>query len=914
MLIVGFPHSLVRGVFSERSPIMPRTRFPMLSVLALGAILMTSADRAAWAQASRRNRAPADQPAAVPAAPAPAAPAAPAPPLEPLRTAGQRPIDIRDIRLDLRVDMDKKTVDAEATLRFRALRSSKTIRLDAGDFKITKVTLAAAGAEPTTPRFSHDSGKLAVELDSAWPVGQEGTLRVEYTIHEPKEGLRFTTVSPANPDQPLAMWSQGEPTSNHHWFPCLDIPNQRQSTEIVATVPEGFEAVSNGKLVDRKENHDGKTVTFHWRQEQPHPAYLVTLAVSQFEVVREEWEGIPVLYYVPKGRRDDVARTFGRTREMLTFFSQRFGIRYPWDKYAQVCVSEFGGGMENTSATTLGIGALKDERSLLDNDSDGLISHELAHQWWGDMVTCRDWAHLWLNEGFASYAEALWDEHRHGADECAYNMYRKSATAMEGGKSRPIVDRRYPSAGTMFDGRAYPKGAWVLHMLRKRLGDDAFFRGMARYGSERRMQSAETADFRRALEAESGQDLERFFYDWTERAGNPIVEIATDYLPESQQARVVIKQTQTGEPFQFPLTLALTCAGAAAPTVVHQDVTDKETTVQVPVPGRLTRIDVDPEQSLLAEIKETKGRELWRAQLLEAPDVPARIRAARHFGESKTDDDRKLLGESLAAEKFWGVQTEIAAALGKSGGAPSREALVQGLRDSKARVRRSCVDGLGSLSPDPAIAQAIRDMLQKGDPSYAVEGAALAAYAKQGQKDAVAVLLPWLDKPSNQDNLRGAALTALGDTQDPAALAPLLSWAQPGKPTGARSGALRGLVQVMQKAKATPDQRAQIQKVISSALEGKEQGARFAIFMRLPELGAQASPFLPTLDKISRDDPNERLRELAKRTATQIREKTSGSTASAEESRLREEVQQLRRQQELLRQRLEKLEKVAGKG
>jgi len=392
-----------------------------------------------------------------------------------------------------------------------------------------------------------------------------------------------------------------------------------------------------------------------------------------------------VLYYVAPGRKPEVQPTFARTRDMLSYFSKQFGVRYPWDKYAQVMCYQFGGGMENTSATTMGDRILLDERSLLDRNSDSIISHELAHQWWGDMVTCRDWSHLWLNEGFASYAEALWDEHHKGKDEYDYNMYQKAhgsrggqGGAIQGGKTRPVMDRHYPSPGAMFDGRSYPKGAWVLHMLRHELGDDAFWKGIKAYAMEHQFQSAESGDFRRSMEKATGRDLERFFYDWVERPGNPDLEVTTEYLPDDRQARIVVKQTQAGEAYHFPLKVVLHTAGSATPTILEQQMTEKEVTLRIPLADSLTRVEVDPDQAVLSEIKEAKPANLWRSQLLEGPSVPARIRAAQHFGQSKTDEDRELLAKAFNAEKFWSVQVELANALGAAGGNLSRDALIQG--------------------------------------------------------------------------------------------------------------------------------------------------------------------------------------------------------------------------------------------
>jgi aminopeptidase N len=828
--------------------------------------------------------------------------------VEPLRTAVDRPIDIRDIRLELRVDLAKKTAEGTAILQVRGLRPLKHIELDAVDFRVNKVTVANGG-ESLPAQYKHDGKKLTVLLDARWEAGREATLRVEYRVENPKDGLHFFGPTAAESDAPLIVWSQGEPVSNRSWFPCIDEPDQRQTTQIVVTVPEGFEAISNGKLLSRKENTD-KTVTFDWRQDKAHPSYLVTLVVGQFDVVREEWDKVPVLYYVPRGKKDLVAHTFARTRDMLEFFSKRFGIHYPWDKYAQVVAYRFGGGMENTSATTMG-DILQDERSVLDRTADGIIAHEMAHQWWGDLVTCRDWAHLWLNEGFASYAEALWDEHKDGADAYAYNMNQKSGSAIAGGKSRPVVDRHYSSPWTMFDGRSYPKGAWILHMLRRRLGEDAFWKGIQQYGDTHRLQSAETADFRRTLERVSGRNLERFFYDWTERPGNPVLEVATEYTPAAQQARIVVKQTQPGEPFHFPLAVLLHCAGSAKPIVVQQDVTDKEYTFLIPLPGAPTLVEVDPEQAVLAEIKETKRRDLWVEQLLHASSVPARLRAVQHFRASKSAEDRELLAAALDKEKFWGVQTAIASALATMSGNEARDALLRGARHSNPRVRSACLTGLGSLTPDATIAEAALDVLRKNDPSYAVCGAAMSTFVKHKGKDAVAVLTPWLSRPSHNDTLRASALSAMVQTNDLSMLESLLTYAKPGHPRNTRGAALRGLIQLVQKAKPNEEQRKQILAALSAGLEGDNTMVQFTILNSLSQLGPLATELLPAVDKLSRDASNERFRDMARQTAERIRGQTK--PASDEVKKLREEVEKLKREQTELRERLQKLEQGKSK-
>jgi aminopeptidase N len=832
---------------------------------------------------------------------------------EPLRTASDRPISIDNIRLNLRVDLAKKTVESKATLSFHCVRSTQTVSLDAVDFDVKSVSVKRGEKTAATSRHTSDGKKLIVDLGSRMHAGDTGTLEVSYRIRDPKDGLHFFGPSKTSPDAPLLVWSQGETTTNRYWFPSIDEPERRQTTEVIVTVPEGFEAVSNGKLVQRQENPADKTVTFDWRQDIPHPSYLVTLVVGEFDVVRHEWDGIPVLYYVPKGRRAEAEPTYGRTPEMLSYFSERFGVHYPWAKYAQVTCFQFGGGMENTSATTMGDGILRDQRSLLDRNSESIVSHELAHQWWGDMVTCRDWSHTWLNEGFATYAEALWDEHARGRDEYAYNMDRMAVRAIRAGRQRPVMDLYYTSPDAMFDDRSYPKGAWIVHMLRNRLGDDAFWKGIKHYATDNKFHSVESYDLRRSMERATGRDLERFFYDWVARPGNPDLDVTTEYLPDSRQARLTVKQTQAGEPFEFPLKIVLTCAGVKEPVVLDEMMTGKELHFRLPLPGPLERIDVDPDQAILTELKEAKAMALWRAQLLDSPSVPARLRAVQHFARSNLAEDHELLAQAFEKEQFWGVKLELAAALGSAKGKPARQALLNGLKAADARVRKACVDGLGRLNPDAEIATTLKEMLGKGDPSYAVEGALLAAYARQGQKDAVAVITPWLSKASYQDTLAGAALAALGATGDPAVLDTLLNWTKPENPRDRRSAALRSLSQIARSKRLTDAQRKQIVKTLVAALESEDRGSRFVALQTLPTFGSLASAALPILDKMAQEESRSGTIRMIKSAADRIRGQsgTNTSTEVSELSRLRDEVKRLERSQEELRKRLEKFE--AGK-
>ncbi|MCH7990263.1 MAG: HEAT repeat domain-containing protein, partial [Planctomycetes bacterium] len=696
------------------------------------------------------------------------------------------------------------------------IESVKRVAIEKPSQKPTDHEAASNGStqksHPKKLSWENTGEKLLVNFSEGIAPGKTVRIVITYRVREPKSGLYFFKPTKAEPKVPWMVWSQGEPQANRFWFPSLDHPNERQTTEIIATVDEGFEVLSNGKLVSRTKVENGKRERFHWLQSKPHVSYLVTLVAGQFTVGRDEWRGKPVTYYVTPDRAADMQRTFGRTLEMLDFFSERFGIEYPWDKYAQVVVEQFvAGGMENTSATTLYQGTMHDKRAMLDSTPDRLIAHELGHQWWGDLVTCKDWSHLWLNEGFATYCEVLWAEHKLGRDERDYLLYTKSRSARSGSaKTRPIVDRRYSSPRTMFDNRAYPKGGWVLHMLRHRLGDDDFFRALKRYGTVYAYRTAETSDLRQVFEQLTGRSLERFFYDWTERPGHPELSIATSYEPKDKLVKISIKQTQKGEPFHFPLKLELVGSSRGDDVTLEKLVMEKETTFYVPVKGRPEMIRIDPEQSVLANIKEVKSRDWWKAQLLSAPTVAERIRAVEHFGNSKNNADRELLRGVLNSDRFYGVQLEAATALGKSGGEISRDALLAGLDHQHPKVRRACAAALGKFVEDEKVIRTLSGRVKKGDESYFVEAALLDSLVKVQRKPAAEPLAAALKKDSHREVIRQAALRGLGKSPDPDALGTLLEWTKRGHPRSCRTTAMSSLATYLSRNDVSSEKRTEV--------------------------------------------------------------------------------------------------------
>ncbi|MFI5403297.1 MAG: M1 family aminopeptidase, partial [Planctomycetota bacterium] len=807
------------------------------------------------------------------------------------RFPADRPLDLVHLRLEARVDLQKKELAGKATLDFVALRPVRAIRLDAMGLSVKSTTLASGPCEA-----SYDGKSLEIVPAKPLALGEAAKVTVEYVCTDPEQGLYFRGPTPAEPAVPWQVWSQGETHENRYWIPMPDQPNERMTSELVVTAKEGLEVLSNGRLESRKANGDG-TETWHYVQEQDHVPYLITLVVGDFEVIREEWRGKPVEFWVPPGRGADALRSFGKTRAMLQFFSEAFGP-YPWDKYAQVVVEQFThGGMENTGATTLTERTLHDERAHLDYSSDWLVAHEMAHQWFGDLLTCTDWAHVWLNEGFASYAEALWAEHDLGRAEYEYELWDQRRHAIDGGRKLPIVHRTYSGEWEQFDDRAYPKGSWVVHMLRCRLGEQLFWDALRRYVAERAHTCVETADLRRSFENTTGRSLGRFFYDWTERPGHPVVWVGHGWDAEKGIAEIHVRQTQETEAFHFPLRVEFRCGGK--PFSIDCDVTTKEARFFAPLPARPEMIRVDPGFSVLMEITEDKGRELWVKQLESDPCIAGRILAAEALGRTRRDEDRIALGAWLQKEPFWGVQKEIAKQLGESGGERSRDALLAAIAIPNPKARRAIVEALGKFKDDALVLAALEKIAIGGDPSCYVESEAIKAYAAMRPKDGVLKLTPLLARDSHNNVIREAVLGGLGGLLDPAATDVLIEWTATGKPRDCRGAALDGLANLATACAWDGAQAAQVVAAVQRCLARTENGrlkARAADTLRA--LGQQASPALGSLEALADHDPAENVRKQAREAIERIR---SGAQPQVELSRLREEIQKVRDENKALK-------------
>lgn len=844
--------------------------------------------------------------------------------------APDRPLDIRHVDIAVTLDFDRKQVRGVVTHTFATLFDEvRVATLDAAELHIEQVTLAD-GATPL--EWWSEGEKLRIQLDRAYTYGEQFGVRVTYWA-QPRTGLVFVAPDAGNPDLPVQAWTQGETEYHHFWFPCHDFPNDRASTTLAATVPAAFFALSNGKLDGATDNGDG-TKTYRWRQDIPFPAYLITLVAGEFVEIKGQWRDIPVNYYVRAGREDDGRRMLGRTPAMMEFFSQRFGLDYPFVKYAQIVPELFLGAMENVSATTHSYRLLPDKRASLDYKPDSVVAHELVHQWFGDLLAVRDWSHTWLKESFATYFESVWMGEEEGEDQLRIDMRDNLNLYLAADKRgrRPIVYNVYRKNGNeLFDRHNYEKGSRVLHMLRHVVGEAAFWRGMQLYARRNQGREVITADFERAHEEASGRSLAQFFEQWVYKAGHPEFKVSYSWDDERKLAKLTVAQTQEiteqTPVFVTPLDLAFFVPerdgeqpGASdafmEPQVIRVQVEQAEQTFYIPLARRPFGVRFDYGGWLLKTLEFEPPAELLRFQLRRDPDINGRIEAAEALGKLGDPESLAALEQALLSELFWGVRQAIAAAIAGRKSERALETLLQALKSvDEPKARRGIVAGLGEFrAPEQAdlagrAATALTELLAQGEPSYFVTAAAALALGKTRAPGAFETLLKYVETPSWNETIRGGVFGGLGELGDPRAVETLATWASDRtKPMDARAAAVAGLRILAGTRRIDPGEaRTRAVEAVAMALSDPWEMAAMAACGAAAAWGDQRA--LPALRQVVANSPDQRPVRLAREAIAAIER---GDSAHEETRQLRADLDALREDNRKLRERLDALEAKTG--
>ena len=684
-------------------------------------------------------------------------------------------------------------------------------------------------------------------------------------------------------------------------------------------MPKPLTAVANGKLLRTREAAGKRT--FHFQQDVPHVAYLLSVAAADFAVIEDRpFDGVTVEYYVEKGREADARRALGRTPAMLRFFSERIGQPYPYAKYAQVVVSDFiFGGMENVSATTLTDSILFDRRARPDFEewADSLVAHELAHQWFGDLLTCRDWAHGWLNEGFATYFDALFFERNRGVDAFRYEMRQNAEIYLRDDASRyrrPIVQNVYNEPIDLFDRQFYEKGSWVLHMLRATLGDELFWKAIRHYVAKHKHTNVTSPDFQRAIEEATGRNVDGFFDQWVYGAGHPTLTVSHEWDGGAKQAKVSIKQTQpaeqgTAEVFRAPVDIDF--VWDKGHQTFRVELSEREQSFFFALPQQPKMVRFDPGGWLLKTVEFKRSQEQLIYALERDDDVLGRIDAAKDLAKLGTREAIVALRKAVLRDAFWGVQAEAAKALGTLGTEQALDALLACLKVEPSRARRAVVDALGAFRDEaPAnrgvrAARALERIARDGDPSYYVEGSAVGALGRTRSDRALPALEAALRKESHNNVIRVQALAGLAELRDEAGIPTAIEWSRYGKPSQARVAAVTTLGRLGRYAEKKDPSLDRLTEL----LDDPDLRVRLAAVGAIETLGDSRAA--GALERLAARELDGRVIRRCREVTARLRE---GRDKGEEVKNLREELDKLREEHKTLRDRFEKLDaKVGGK-
>ncbi len=831
-----------------------------------------------------------------------------------------RPGQVEHIYLDLSLDIPNQSYQGSCRIRLLPISNGvDRLILDAVNLNIKSVEV-----NEVSSKFDCDGEQLLIQLSQPTQVGVKLLIAIAYSVEKPQRGIYFIQPDKHYPDKPIQVWTQGEDEDSRFWFPCFDYPGQLSSSEIKVRVPKKFVAISNGELINTTEDGDDKI--YHWLQQQVHPTYLMTLAVGNFAAIRDEWQGKPVTYYVEKGREEDAKRSMGKTPRMMEFLSEKYGYTYAFPNYDQVCVDDFiFGGMENTSTTLLTDRCLLDERAALDNrNTESLVVHELAHQWFGDLVVIKHWSHAWVKEGMASYSEVMWTEHEYGDQEAAYYRLLEARSYLAEDASRyrrPMVTHVYREAIELYDRHIYEKGSCVYHMIRAELGEELFWQAIGTFVRDNAHQTVETIDLLRAIEKATGRNLTFLFDQYVYRGGHPDFKVAYSWDQDAKLAKVTVTQNQvTTESngnnlfnLKIPIGFGYTTQSATETTLstFTVRVNEREQSFYFPLREKPNFISFDVGNNYLKTVSLEYAVPELKAQMEFDPNPISRIYAAEALAKKGGLEAVNALSAALQNDSFWGVRAEVAKQLANVKLNQAFERLVVGLKDTSSFVRRSVVEALGTIKTNESF-KALKPLLEHGDPSYYVEAMAarsIGAIAsanlddKPKEEKALKLLKSVLtEKAGWNEVVRSGAIAGLAELKtSEAALNLILEYTKIGIPQPLRLSAIRALGKISVGQSAT-----NLETILNRLACLAKESFFLTQVAVVVALGQMETPkAISILRSLADQTADGRVRRYAEEEITKV-----GLHVGTEGTlrQLREELDQVKQQNQELRSRLENLE------
>lgn len=830
--------------------------------------------------------------------------------------ARDRVFDLIHVKLEIAFNETERSLSGKVTHTFTPLLpDQRYLFLDAVGLEIKKVT------DPTGNLLLFEQLEEGLKIDLRLPYrafADTFAVTIEYG-GRPKAGLYFIQPDAKYPRKRRQIWTQGETENTRFWIPIYDYPNDRATSEMIVTVPEKYLAVSNGELVS--DTRAGGKRVFHWRENVPHVPYLISLVAGEYEMHAEtttvyaggETKVVPVLFYYPPGEKEKAIRSFGKTGKMMRFFSEKIGVPYPYEKYSQATVDEFmWGGMENISATTQTERTLHDRLAHQDYKSEGLVAHELAHQWWGDLLTCRDWSHIWLNEGFATYFDALFQEYDLGPDYMPVEMRDSRDDYLREDKQyrRPIVTQYYTDPLDVFDSHAYPKGGWVLHMLRNYLGEELWWKGINHYCKKHYAGSVVTADFEKAMEEASGKNLDWFFQQWVYKGGYPELKIRSRWDDSAKATKITVQQTQTTDSLTPLFRMQLPIVVTAAKETIHDTlwIDQKEEVFYIPGSERPKMVEIDPRLTVLKKVDFERTEGALRYQLAQSSFAESRREAAEALGNFVSDETVEALAKALKSGRFFDVRREAALSLGKIRGEKAKKAILAGLSDADSRVRRNCVKALGNFPEDGEVVARLKQVFA-ADTSYAVAAQVMTTIAELQPKDAFEFLQKGLGRSSHNEVIATAALKGFVELKDAKAVDILFAHTAYGRSFPIRSAAIEALGKLghylgRDEGLAASRLKEKIRKTLVGFLSDPKYNARLSAIEALGTFGDPES--IEELKKVETSEAHYQLVKAARHSIEEIR---TGRKDFSDMDELRARLEGLEDENKGLRQRIEALEK-----
>ncbi len=656
-------------------------------------------------------------------------------------------------------DFQKKEFRAHEKIELFALYDDLTyIDLDAVDMEIIDVSYSNEKL-----KFRYDGKVLRIFFNRIVKKGEKVEVEIDYRS-KPQRGMFFVGPDEHYPDKDYQLWTQGEDEDTRYWLPCYDYPNERSKTEVEIIVPKGYYAVSNGTLKEIK-NVDDKVI-YHWVEDFPHPIYLTSLAAGEFYVEDDEIDNIKLLYIVPKRMKDSVKLSFVNTPDMIRFFSRILRFKYPYEKYSQVVVYDFiFGGMENINATTLTEYTIHNEKIHGVVMSEDLVSHELAHQWFGDYLTCKDWSHGWLNEGFATYMNAVYVDHFLGHDDFLYHLYQDEVNYKNEEYRRAIVTNVYEYPTELFDRHLYEKASRVLHMLRYEVGDDAFWSSISDYLKKYGGKSVDTYDLMKVFKENTGKSLEQFFDQWIFHAGHPEIVVTQNYNQKDRTLILKIEQQQKGEnvpdEFSFPLEFAIYTKNGREIKKVRVNKKVEQFTFNYD--EEPFAVSVDPENYILKDMKFERSKESLKYLLKNGETVMEKIDAIKSLSKIPGFDVVDSLFESIF-ENHWSVASEAINGLGSIGtdyALKALEKVMEKYDELNPKVRIALAKSLGEFRNEKSFNMLVNIInREKND---LILSQAYWSIGKTKQKDAMEILKKGLNIQSWNESVRIGIVNGLGE-------------------------------------------------------------------------------------------------------------------------------------------------------